>query len=219
MVGLDATIVVIANPYIASSLHCSFSDLQWVVNAYLLTLAVLLIPMGKVGDYFGRRLMFLIGVAGFAACSLAIGKVGSIGGVIAFRALLGVFGAMLMPSTLAIVRSAFPKDRLNLAVGIWGGAAAVSVAAGPVVAGLLVQHASWEWCFFVNVPVGVVTLILGMALLAESRDWHHARGSITAGLYWSPLDFSVSSSVSLKPILGVGATPRRSRFLQAALSC
>jgi EmrB/QacA subfamily drug resistance transporter len=175
MVGLDATIVVIANPYIASSLHCSFSDLQWVVNAYLLTLAVLLIPMGKVGDRFGRRLMFLLGVAGFAACSFAIGKVGSIGGVIAFRALLGVFGAMLMPSTLAIVRSAFPKEKLNKAVGIWGGAAAVSVAAGPVVAGLLVQHASWEWCFFVNVPVGLVTLGLGMALLAESRDWHHAR--------------------------------------------
>ena len=117
MVGLDATVVVIANPYIASSLHCSLSDLQWVANAYLLSLAVLLVPMGKLGDRFGRRLIFLIGVTGFGLSSLAVGKVGSIGGVIAFRAVLGVFGAMLMPSTLAIIRAAFPKERLNLAVG------------------------------------------------------------------------------------------------------
>jgi EmrB/QacA subfamily drug resistance transporter len=182
MVGLDATVVVIANPYIASSLHCSLSDLQWVANAYLLALAVLLVPMGKVGDRFGRRLLFLVGVAGFGVTSLAVGKVGSIGGVIAFRALLGVFGAMLMPSTLAIVRSAFPTERLNLAVGMWGGAAAVSVAAGPVVAGLLVQHASWEWCFFINLPVGLLSLVLGLVVLAESRDWHHARGFDLRGL-------------------------------------
>ena len=91
MVGLDATVVVIANPYIAHSLRCSLSDLQWVANAYLLALAVLLIPMGKVGDRFGRRLLFLVGVTGFALTSLAVGKVGSIGGVIAFRALLRGF--------------------------------------------------------------------------------------------------------------------------------
>ena len=182
MVGLDATVVVIANPYIAHSLRCSLSDLQWVANAYLLALAVLLIPMGKVGDRFGRRLLFLLGVSGFALTSLAVGKIGSIGGVIAFRALLGVFGAMLMPSTLALVRGAFPKERLNLAVGIWGGAAAVSVAAGPVVAGLLVQNASWEWCFFINLPIGLITLVLGLFLLAESRDWHHARAFDYPGL-------------------------------------
>ncbi len=182
MVGLDATVVVIANPYIAHSLHSSLSDLQWVANAYLLALAVLLIPMGKVGDRFGRRLLFLIGVTGFALTSLAVGKVGSIGGVIAFRALLGVFGAMLMPSTLALVRGAFPRERLNLAVGIWGGAAAVSVAAGPVVAGLLVQHASWEWCFFINLPIGLITLVLGLFMLAESRGWHRARSFDYRGL-------------------------------------
>lgn len=182
MVGLDATVVVIANPYIASSYHCSLGDLQWVANAYLLALAVLLIPMGKVGDRFGRRLVFLIGVVGFALTSLAIGKIGSIGGVIAFRAVLGVFGAMLMPSSLAILRGAFPRERLNLAVGIWGGAAAVSVAAGPVVAGLLVQHASWQWCFFINVPVGIVTFLLGLVLLAESRDWRQTRSFDYLGL-------------------------------------
>jgi EmrB/QacA subfamily drug resistance transporter len=182
MVGLDATIVAIANPYIAKSLHCSLSDLQWVVNAYLLTLAVLLIPMGKVGDRFGRRLLFLVGVAGFGLSSLAVGEIGTIGGVIAFRAVQGVFGAMLMPNTLAIVRGVFPRDRLNRAVGIWGGSAAVSVAAGPVVAGLLVEHASWEWCFFINIPLGALTIALGLITLAESRDWHHARSFDYPGL-------------------------------------
>jgi EmrB/QacA subfamily drug resistance transporter len=173
MVGLDTTIVLMANPYIARGLHCSLSDLQWVTNAYLLALAVLLVPMGKLGDRYGHRLLFLIGSAGFALGSVGVGLVGSIGGVIAFRALQGVFGAMLMPNTLAIVRSAFPKDRLNGAVGIWGGAAAVSVAAGPVVAGLIVQHASWEWCFFINGPLGLLTIVLGLCLLAESRNPRH----------------------------------------------
>jgi EmrB/QacA subfamily drug resistance transporter len=173
MVGVDATIVLMANPYIARGLHCSLSDLQWVTNAYLLALAVLLVPMGKLGDRYGHRLLFLIGVAGFGLGSIGVGLVGSIGGVIAFRAIQGVFGAMLMPNTLAIVRSAFPKDRLNGAVGIWGGAAAVSVAAGPVVAGLLVQHASWEWCFYINGPLGILTIALGLFLLAESRNPHH----------------------------------------------
>jgi EmrB/QacA subfamily drug resistance transporter len=173
MVGLDGTIVAVANPYIAKGLHGNLSDLQWVANAYLLALAVLLVPMGKVGDRYGRRLLMLIGTAGFALSSLGVGLIGSIGGVIAFRAVLGVFGAMLMPNTLAIVRSAFPKERLNFAVAVWGAAAAVSVAAGPVVAGLLVQHASWPWCFYINLPIGAVTVLLGLFTLAESRDTHH----------------------------------------------
>jgi EmrB/QacA subfamily drug resistance transporter len=174
MVGLDATLVAIANPYIGRDLHCSLSDLQWIVNAYLLALAVLLIPMGKVGDRLGRRLMFVVGAGGFGLSSLGVGVAGSIGGVIAFRAGQGVFGAMLMPNTLAILRSAFPPERLNRAIAIWGGGAAVSAATGPVVGGLLVQHASWEWCFFINVPGGALTIALGLLMLVESRDWDHA---------------------------------------------
>ena len=182
MVGLDGTIVAVANPYIAKGLHCNLSDLQWVANAYLLALAVLLVPMGKVGDRYGRRLLMLIGTAGFALSSLGVGLVGSIGGVIAFRAVLGVFGAMLMPNTLAVVRSAFPKERLNTAVAVWGAAAAVSVAAGPVVAGLLVQHASWPWCFYINLPIGAVTVLLGLFTLAESRDTHDTHRTDIPGL-------------------------------------
>ena len=109
----------------------------------------------------------LIGTAGFALSSLGVGLIGSISGVIGFRAVLGVFGAMLMPNTLAIVRSAFPKERLNFAVAVWGGAAAVSVAAGPVVAGLLVQHASWPWCFYINLPIGLAAATLSWLVHAR----------------------------------------------------
>ena len=169
MVGLDGTVVSIANPYIARSLHGSLTDLQWVTNAYLLVLAVLLIPMGYLGDRFGRKLVFLVGVVGFALMSLSVGLVGSIGGVIAFRALQGAFGAMLMPNSLAIIRNTFPPEKLNAAVGIWGGATAISVAGGPIVGGLLVEHVSWESVFYLNVPVGLIALLIGGFLLAESR--------------------------------------------------
>jgi len=170
MVGLDGTVVSIANPRIAEDLHASLSDLQWVTNAYLLALAVLLIPAGKLGDRFGRRLIFLIGVVGFALTSLGVGLVGSITGVIVFRALQGVAGALLMPNTLAILRSAFPPEKLNSAIGIWGGASAISIAAGPIIGGLLVEHVSWQSVFYINIPVGAVALIVGLLVLAESRD-------------------------------------------------
>src|ERR1700757_2140389 len=124
MVGLDASVVAIANPRIAADLHASLSDLQWITDAYLLALASLLIFGGKLGDRFGRRQMFFIGVIGFALTSVGIGLIGSVAGVIALRALQGVFGALLMPSTLAIVRSAFSPEKLNTAVGIWGAASA-----------------------------------------------------------------------------------------------
>ncbi|MDA8275931.1 MAG: MFS transporter [Actinomycetota bacterium] len=189
MVGLDGTVVSIANPYIARSLHGSLADLQWVTNAYLLVLAVLLIPMGYLGDRFGRKTVFLVGVAGFALMSLSVGLVGSMAGVIAFRALQGAFGAMLMPNSLAIIRNTFPPEKLNSAVGIWGGATAISVASGPIVGGLLVEHVSWESVFYVNVPVGALALVIGMLLLAESRVERPGRfdvpglGLLGAGLF------------------------------------
>ena len=170
MVGLDATVVAVANPYIARSLHGSLADLQWITNAYLLVLAVALIPMGMVGDRLGRRRLFLIGVVGFALSSLAVGEIGSIDGVIAFRAVQGLFGAIILPNTLAILRNTFPPERLNQAIGIWGSASAVSIAAGPIVAGALVEHVSWESVFYINVPVGAVALMVGALVLIESRD-------------------------------------------------
>jgi EmrB/QacA subfamily drug resistance transporter len=176
MVGLDGSVVAIANPKIAENLHASLSDLQWITNAYLLALAALLILGGKLGDRLGRRLIFLIGVIGFGGASMGIGLIGSIGGIIVLRVLQGVFGALLMPNTLAIVRSAFPADKLNAAIGIWAGASAVSVAAGPILGGLLVEHVSWESIFYINAPIALITVILGTLAITESRSDNHAEG-------------------------------------------
>src|SRR5580693_1014392 len=172
MVALDGTIVAVANPAIQSHLHASLAGIQWISNAYLLALAVSLIPAGKAGDRFGHKKVFLTGVAGFAASSAAIGLAGSIAGsitlVIAFRALQGVFGAMLQPTALALLRRTFPAERLNGAIGVWGAVIGASTAAGPIVGGLLVQHIGWEACFYANVPVGAAALIMGLLLLKET---------------------------------------------------
>jgi EmrB/QacA subfamily drug resistance transporter len=170
MVGLDGSVVAIANPVIAEDLGASLSQLQWITNAYLLTLGVTLILAGKLGDRYGRRRMFLIGVVGFGLSSAGIGLIGSTTGVIALRVLQGAFGALLMPNSLAILRATFPPEKLNMAIGIWGGSSAVSVAAGPIVGGLLVEHVSWESVFFLNVPIAIVALGIGLAVLAESRS-------------------------------------------------
>jgi EmrB/QacA subfamily drug resistance transporter len=170
MVALDGTIVAIANPAIAKDLGASLSDLQWVTNGYLLAIAVTLITAGKVGDRFGHKPVFLIGVVGFALTSGAIGLSQGIGMLIALRVLQGVFGAMLQPTAIGLLRAAFPADRLNMAIGIWGACIAASTAAGPIVGGLLVEHVNWQSVFFINVPVGLVALVLGLLFLLRSRD-------------------------------------------------
>jgi MFS family permease len=172
MVALDGTIVAVANPAIQSSLHASLAGIQWVTNAYLLALAVSLITIGKLGDRLGHKRVFLTGIAGFGLSSAAIGLsgtiAGSIGLVITFRVLQGVFGAMLQPCAPALLRENFPEDKLNAAIGIWGAVIGASTAAGPIVGGLLVEHISWESCFYVNVPVGVVAFAMSLLVLRET---------------------------------------------------
>ncbi len=170
MVGLDASVVAIANPHIAADLHASLADLQWITDAYMLALAALLIFGGKLGDRYGRRRVFFIGVVGFAVASVGIGLIGTVPGVIALRAVQGVFGALLMPSTLAIIRSTFPAEKLNTAVGIWGAASGVSIAAGPIVGGLLVEHVNWESVFYINAPIAAAAILLGALAVEESRS-------------------------------------------------
>ena len=172
MVALDGTIVAVANPAIQADLNASLAGIQWVTNAYLLALAVSLITIGKLGDRFGHKRVFLTGVTGFALSSAAIGLsgtiAGSIGLVIAFRVLQGVFGAMLQPTALALLRATFPVEKLNGAIGVWGAVIGASTAAGPIVGGLLVQHISWESCFYVNIPVGIAALIMSLLVLRET---------------------------------------------------
>ncbi|MGV9627171.1 MFS transporter [Streptomyces sp. NPDC003487] len=170
MVGLDGSVVSIANPDIGRDLHASTAGLQWVTNSYLLALAAALILGGKLGDRFGRRTFYLIGVAGFTAASVAIGLSGSIEGVIAFRAAQGLFGALLMPNTLGMLRAVFPPGKFGMAVGIWAMVSSVSTALGPIVGGLLVQHVGWESVFFINAPIGVLALVVSALVLPQSRN-------------------------------------------------
>lgn len=169
MVGLDSSAVAVANPSMARDLHASLSGLQWITNAYLLALVSLLIFSGKLADRYGRRRVFLIGTVGFAATSVAIGLVGTVDGVIGFRVLQGMFGALLLPSTLAIIRNTFSEKRLKAAIGIWGAASGLSVAAGPIVAGVLVERGSWQSVFYINAPIAAVALLIGSRAIAESR--------------------------------------------------
>ncbi|MFC0600901.1 MFS transporter [Streptomyces palmae] len=169
MVALDGTIVAIANPAIADDLNASLSDIQWITNGYLLALAVALITAGKLGDRFGHRQTFLIGVAGFALSSGAIGLSGSVSLVVSFRVLQGLFGALLMPAALGLLRATFPPAQLNMAIGIWGMVIGASTAGGPIVGGLLVEHVNWQSVFFINVPVGVLALLLGLFILRDHR--------------------------------------------------
>ncbi|GAB3157184.1 MFS transporter [Micromonospora sonneratiae] len=169
MVSLDGTVVHIANPTIARELGSSMTGLQWVTNGYLLALAVTLIIGGKLGDGYGRRRVFVIGVVGFALASLGCGLSPSTPVLIAFRVLQGFAGALLVPNTLAILRSTFPPAELNRAIGTWGAASAFAAAAGPIVGGLLVEYLSWSAIFLVNVPIGVVAAGLAVRWIDESR--------------------------------------------------
>jgi len=186
MVALDGTIVAVANPAIQSNLGASLADIQWVTNGYLLALAVTLITIGKIGDRFGHRKVFLTGIVGFGLTSAAIGLSGDIAHsitlMIAFRVLQGVFGAMLQPTALALLRNTFPVEKLNSAIGIWGGVLGASTAAGPIVGGLLVQHINWEACFYVNVPVGIIALAVGMLVLRETPSSSAARSFDIPGI-------------------------------------
>lgn len=176
MVGLDGTVVGVANPTIAADLDASLAGLQWVTNGYLLALAVLLIVGGKLGDRFGRKKVFVIGIVGFAVTSLLCALSTSIGMLVAARVLQGVAGALLMPNTLALLRAAFPPAELNRAVGIWGGASALAVASGPIVGGLLVEHVSWESIFLLNLPLGLLAAVVTMRWVRESKDETHVGG-------------------------------------------
>ncbi|MEV6107997.1 MFS transporter [Streptomyces sp. NPDC051940] len=217
MVALDGTIVAIANPAIQQDLGASLADVQWITNAYLLALAVSLITAGKLGDRFGHRQTFLIGIVGFAASSGAIGLSGSVAAVIAFRVFQGLFGALLMPAALGLLRASFPAEKLNAAIGIWGSVIGASTAAGPIVGGLLVEHVSWESVFFINVPVGVLALALGLFILKDHRAEHAPRSFDVLGIaLLSGAMFSLVWALIKAPVWGWGDT-KTLVFLGAAV--
>jgi EmrB/QacA subfamily drug resistance transporter len=188
MTYLDNNIVNVAIPTIQRSLHLSVAGLEWVVSSYLLTLAALLLVGGRLADVYGRRRLFLIGLAVFTLSSLAAGLAGSGGALIASRAIQGVGAALLMPATLAIIVATFTDIReRNMAIGLWAAAGALALALGPVLGGLISQHVRWGWIFLINVPVGVITFALAARSVAESRAESAVRQLDVPGLVTSAL--------------------------------
>jgi DHA2 family methylenomycin A resistance protein-like MFS transporter len=171
MVLLDGTIVNVALPTIQHDLNASLSDLQWVIDAYTLPFAVLLLTAGTLGDRYGRKRVFLVGLVGFTLGSALCGFAPSLAWLIAGRVLQGMGGAALSPGSLSLLAAAFPDNRERTqAIGIWAGISGLALAAGPLVGGLLIQASSWPTIFFVNLPIGVLAFVIGWRILAESRN-------------------------------------------------
>ncbi len=189
MVMLDNTVVNVSLPSIQRTLHASLSALEWTVNAYTLTFAVLMVTGGRLGDIFGRRRVFLFGVVVFGISSVAIGLAPNDTTLVAFRAVQGIGAAFMMPATLSIITQAFPAEQRGMAIGTWAGVSALALAIGPVIGGFLTEQVSWRAIFFINPPIAVIAFAVTMFAARESRDETVGRSvdylgiaAITAGL-------------------------------------
>ncbi len=177
MILLDGTIVNIALTHIQGYYDTSFGDIEWVMNAYILAFAVLLVTLGRFGDLWGRRKLFIAGMVLFTAGSLACGLAPSIELLIAFRVVQGIGGAAMMPATLSIIAAVFPAGKRGAAMGVWGGVSGLATAIGPTLGGVIVQYVtwpaaadSWRWIFLVNIPIGVAGVILALRIVPESKN-------------------------------------------------
>ncbi len=169
MTTLDNLVVTTALPVIRRDLHAGLSGLEWTVNAYTLTFAVLLITGAALGDRFGRRRLFVIGLGIFTLASAAAALAPSIDVLIAARAVQGLGGAIVTPLTLTILSASVPAERRGLVLGAWGGISGLAVAIGPLVGGAVVEGISWQWIFWLNVPIGLALIPLAALRLRESR--------------------------------------------------
>jgi len=176
MILLDTTIVNVAVPSISDALHSSLEQILWVINAYVLVYAVLLITGGRLGDLFGLRTLFVIGLAVFTAASAVCGLAQDTTQLVAARIIQGIGGALLTPQTLAVLTTLFPPERRATAFGVWGAIAGIAAVTGPTLGGFLVTSFSWRWIFYVNVPIGVVALVATMMLVPDIRP--HRRQSL-----------------------------------------
>jgi EmrB/QacA subfamily drug resistance transporter len=198
MTYLDNNIINVAIPTIQHSLHLNQSGIEWVVSGYILVFAALLLAGGRLADFIGNRLVFAVGLAIFTVSSLAAGLAGSVSMLIASRATQGLGAALVTPTALSIIAASYPGtgERLR-AMGIWSAVGALALATGPILGGFLSQDVSWHWIFYVNVPVGIVTLALGLWALpghpagasrASSLDWP---GVISSGLALAALTYAL----------------------------
>jgi EmrB/QacA subfamily drug resistance transporter len=171
MTYLDNNIVNVALPVIQRDLNLSTAGLEWIVSGYILVFASLLLAGGRLADVYGRKRLFAIGLVIFTAASLVAGLAGSADVLVGARAVQGLGAALLTPTTLAIISATYPDPReRNMAVGVWSAVGALALALGPLLGGLISDHLSWGWIFFINVPVGIATLALGLWAISESRE-------------------------------------------------
>ncbi len=189
MILLDLTIVNVAIPAMSAGLNTTLDQILWILNAYILVYAVLLITAGRLGDLFGQRSMFAIGLAIFTLASALCGFSQNAGELIAARILQGIGGALLTPQTLAIITSLFPPERRGAAFGVWGGVAGLATVAGPTVGGAIITYIDWRWIFFINVPIGIAALVATFLIIPDLRPGRHHGWDIvgvilaTAGLF------------------------------------
>lgn len=170
---VDSTIVAVANPSIMAALHVGYDTVIWVTSAYLLAYAVPLLVAGRLGDRFGPKNLYLIGLAVFTLASLWCGLAGGIGMLIVARVVQGLGAALLTPQTLAMITRIFPPQRRGMAMSMWGATAGVATLVGPLAGGVLVDWLGWEWIFFVNVPIGVVGLVLAYLAIPDLPTHPH----------------------------------------------
>jgi EmrB/QacA subfamily drug resistance transporter len=187
MIMLDNTVVNVALPAIQRDLGVGLSELQWIVTGYALTFAALMLTGGKLADHYGRRLIFVVGLAIFTLASLGCGLAESGDVLIEARVVQGVGAALMNPATLSIISATFPPEQRGMAIGIWAGVSALALAIGPLVGGLLTDHLDWSWIFFVNVPVGILAVAASFLVIEESRDTSEERrldlpGQLAGGL-------------------------------------
>ncbi|HUZ87115.1 MAG TPA: DHA2 family efflux MFS transporter permease subunit [Candidatus Micrarchaeaceae archaeon] len=169
MILLDTTIVNVAIPAMSTGLNTTLDQILWVLNAYILVYAVLLITAGRLGDLFGQRTLFAIGLFVFTLASALCGISQSVNELIAARILQGVGGALLTPQTLAILTSIFPPERRGAAFGVWGGVAGLATIAGPTIGGAIITYINWRWIFFINVPIGIAAFIATFLIIPDLR--------------------------------------------------
>ncbi|MGY4099507.1 DHA2 family efflux MFS transporter permease subunit [Nocardia sp. R16R-3T] len=194
MILLDMTVVAVANPAIMKDLQADISQVIWVTSAYLLTYAVPLLVTGRLGDRYGPKNLYLIGLAVFTATSLWCGLSGSIAMLIAARAAQGLGAALMTPQTMAVITRTFPPDKRGAAMGVWGGVAGLATLVGPILGGVLVDGLGWEWIFIVNIPVGIVAFALALWLVPALPTNAHKfdiPGVVLSGIGLSLLVFGI----------------------------
>jgi EmrB/QacA subfamily drug resistance transporter len=199
MLLVDVTIVTVALPDMAASLHTDFSDLQWVMDGYALALAALLLGAGSLADLIGRRRVYLAGLVLFAAASLACGLATGPGMLIGFRVAQGIGGAAMFATTMALLSHAYQGRDRGVAFGVWGAVNGAAAAAGPVLGGLLTEHLDWRWIFYVNLPVSVIAVLVTLRVVHESKN-PHAKGVDLPGM----VSFTVAAGALTYALIRAG---------------